>query len=150
MFRDFLHSLRQVSLGRAEPNAEPNAGPNAEPDADLSHRSDENRLETPGHLALYSRHQSPHDTAPLQSSVHPSVYSQLNVLNNETRVVNLQPGSGEDPIVCDVKKVSLYLDDLRHQALSYVWGSSTLSQSITLNGQPHHITANLFATLHRL
>jgi hypothetical protein len=53
-------------------------------------------------------------------------YSALH--SQEIRVLELHPGSSNDPLVCDV--VTQKISDKPYEALSYVWGDPTAVTSI--------------------
>ncbi|KAH0558888.1 hypothetical protein GP486_004482 [Trichoglossum hirsutum] len=65
------------------------------------------------------------------------------------RLLHLEPGAPDDPVV-----LRLALVELEHapdyEAISYVWGSPTITKRITCNGRPLDVTVNLHAALVRL
>ena len=62
------------------------------------------------------------------------------------RILNLQHGSGEDPIECNM--FTAELDDQEYQALSYEWGRpDTDDPTVTINGCPIRIRRNLYEAL---
>jgi Heterokaryon incompatibility protein (HET) len=68
---------------------------------------------------------------------------------DEIRLVWLMPGGWDDPIICELRVVSL--DKVpSYSAVSYVWGDSTQSESISVNGEDFHVTANLNTVLQYL
>ena len=68
----------------------------------------------------------------------------------QTRLVLLQPGRPNDDICCTLDVVALG-EKPHFEALSYVWGDGKENlPTISLNGHPHRITANLDAALRRL
>lgn len=75
------------------------------------------------------------------------IYSSL--LQNEFRVLVLEPGAREEQIFCRLI-VCRTSDDLPYEALSYVWGSSTATKAIRCNGQDFAVTENLHDALLRL
>ena len=78
------------------------------------------------------------------------VHSELNRLNNEIRVLLLQPS--KDPVAqvrsCR-KKVSLN-DNPAFEALSYAWGDPTLVESILLDDQEFKVTLSAWSALKAL
>lgn len=50
-----------------------------------------------------------------------NVYHKLADVN-EIRLLHLQPGDGDDPIVCEMRH-SNFLHMENYEALSYMWGS---------------------------
>lgn len=80
------------------------------------------------------------------------------------RILLLEPGTGEAPLVGELHHVSKRWDmtsyrmssqtadshQIRYEALSYVWGSSDLSSSIATRGGVIPLTANLDEALRRV
>jgi hypothetical protein len=76
-------------------------------------------------------------------------YSPLESVSNEIRLVTLLAGRFEDDIECrlthhPLDKASTY------EALSYSWGSSTKTITISTNGHEMHIRTNLYSALRHL
>jgi len=78
-----------------------------------------------------------------------SIYKPLPSAHS-TRVLELQPGSGTDPIVCSLIVVPDYNYPPDYTALSYCWGSATNTTNITCDGRDFPITWNLQNALRRL
>lgn len=76
----------------------------------------------------------------------PYQYSPLNAKIREIRVLELKAGSLEDPIIGLVVNISLDAET-HYDALSYVWGPTTLGRKITLSGHIFPVTDNLFTAL---
>lgn len=77
-----------------------------------------------------------------------SVYTRLaNV--NEIRLLHLQPGSSDGPIVCQLLHANI-LDNPQYEALSYMWGSKDSPQQIELNGTVLEVRNNLWQALYYL
>jgi hypothetical protein len=73
------------------------------------------------------------------------MYQDLDTERREIRLLELLP-SANDTVSCRLSQVSLN-DEPVFTALSYVWGDPTITESITVNGQPFAITINLVAAL---
>lgn len=79
-----------------------------------------------------------------------SPYSKpLDPLRKEIRRLVLQPLSAGSDIQCSAETVSL-LDQPEYEALSYVWGDSSLRQSITFDGATFLVSKNLAIALRHL
>jgi hypothetical protein len=76
----------------------------------------------------------------------PYTYSTLDANVREIRLLKLEHGSLDDPIVGLVVHASLDAKPL-YFALSYVWGPTTLGRRITLGGHVFPVTDNLFTAL---
>ncbi|KAM6504787.1 hypothetical protein FSOLCH5_015277 [Fusarium solani] len=65
------------------------------------------------------------------------------------RLVELLPGTGKDPIRCNLRIESRADEQLSYQALSYVWGNPKPEDlvNIELGGQPAPVTPNLYCAL---
>ena len=91
-----------------------------------------------------------------QAFVYPSIRQTSHW--RSIRLLRLNPGRLEQPLTgsmvsCSIVTVSVWswqFDMPRYEALSYCWGSSTLSKSILLDGQPLQITPKLYAALQHL
>lgn len=75
------------------------------------------------------------------------------ILDSENiRVVRVAAGRWQDPIQCEL--IELKLDDasvkLPYKALSYVWGSSLVTDTILLEDVAFQITLNLSCALRHL
>ncbi|KAK2760033.1 hypothetical protein FQN54_002769 [Arachnomyces sp. PD_36] len=81
--------------------------------------------------------------------------------HGHTRILVLHPGSGAEPLVCQLEDMriptatqknpkSSETPERNFEALSYAWGSSTRTHVITCNGAPFPITTNLFYALAHL
>lgn len=57
------------------------------------------------------------------------------------RVLLLEPGGPDDPIACKLNTIPL--DEARFEAISYAWGTPTMTERISCNGKSIYITANL-------
>ncbi|KAH8599186.1 heterokaryon incompatibility protein-domain-containing protein, partial [Bisporella sp. PMI_857] len=67
----------------------------------------------------------------------------------DIRVLYIEPGSGNDPIQCTLELVSL-INPGTYTALSYCWGSLTLTAKIIVNTQVTPVRANLATALKSL
>ncbi|KAL5319154.1 hypothetical protein ACEPPN_012203 [Leptodophora sp. 'Broadleaf-Isolate-01'] len=77
-----------------------------------------------------------------------SLYSPL-ASENEIRLLCLLSGVGEDPIECTLQHANLEHNP-NYEALSYVWGSPTSSESIEISGKEYFIRENLSSALQHL
>ncbi|KAL1893339.1 hypothetical protein Sste5346_006517 [Sporothrix stenoceras] len=67
--------------------------------------------------------------------------------NNSLRILSIEPGKNDEPIVCKLVEVP-FRDKPKFNALSYTWGDSTPSDpKITLNGFPFRVRQNLYDAL---
>ncbi|KAH6677846.1 heterokaryon incompatibility protein-domain-containing protein [Plectosphaerella plurivora] len=67
------------------------------------------------------------------------------------RLIRLQSGRPDDPVVCDLLEVLLGdTDGVPYSALSYTWGDSSMTRSIRLDGAHFEVTSNLYGALHNL
>lgn len=74
----------------------------------------------------------------------------MNSSKSEIRVLEISPAlSQSDSIICHLQTLSL-LDEPEYEALSYVWGISSESRKIILNGKALIVTDNLFKALTHL
>ncbi|KAI1413677.1 HET-domain-containing protein [Hypoxylon sp. FL1857] len=67
----------------------------------------------------------------------------------EIRVLEILPGTEEDPIECHLVVRKLY-DDSIPEALSYVWGQVGSVEEISVDKEPFFVTTNLYRILHGL
>ncbi|KAI0477611.1 HET-domain-containing protein [Xylariaceae sp. FL0804] len=65
------------------------------------------------------------------------------------RVLDLHPGTGDDPVRCDIRTVRL-ADGPAYETLSYVWGPAGDCAAIEVNGRPASVTTSLLVALRRL
>lgn len=63
--------------------------------------------------------------------------------DDSIRVLVLEPGQGDQPLAGHLETIFSLEEPTSFEAVSYVWGSSTMDRTILLNGDPHHITPNL-------
>ena len=68
------------------------------------------------------------------------------------RVLVLEPSVGEDPLVASLRTADLRrgLHQNRFEAISYIWGSNTKDQIITIDGNSLLITHNLRNSLRQV
>ncbi|KAK7212736.1 hypothetical protein V2G26_019914 [Clonostachys chloroleuca] len=69
-------------------------------------------------------------------------YTPLNTYQSEIRLLAIDPGKPRDELRCSLSVVSLNSNP-KYQALSYVWGDSSITANITVDGVSHPVTANL-------
>src|SRR5271156_1064328 len=65
------------------------------------------------------------------------------------RLFDLEPGVGDDPVVCSMRTISLSSRDhgKSYEALSYCWGSEEKPHTVICNGKRAKVTASLFNAL---
>ncbi|OCK80879.1 HET-domain-containing protein [Lepidopterella palustris CBS 459.81] len=69
------------------------------------------------------------------------------VIDDFIRVLELEPGNEGDPIVCNLRTVSLTDAEDTYEAISYVWGDPNDLVGILCNNLEHHITVSLALAL---
>ena len=80
----------------------------------------------------------------------PYEYSTLSTLHDdETRLLHLQPGSGDDSIHFTLHTVKLS-DKPPYEAISYCWGDPNDTREVHCDGALLHVTNNLYSALKRL
>lgn len=60
-------------------------------------------------------------------------YQYDSVADNFTRVLELKPGTPDDPIICSLTEMCIDKPE-RYEALSYTWGSPRRSKTIDVDG----------------
>jgi hypothetical protein len=65
------------------------------------------------------------------------------------RVLELLPGTGEEPIICKLH-VTDWKDPIPFEAISYAWGDPKIKASIVCNQKKLDVTPNLVDCLHQL
>jgi hypothetical protein len=65
------------------------------------------------------------------------------------RLLDVEPGFADDPLVCNLRHCDMYTYP-EYEAISYVWGDSTLSCSVTCNSETTSVTNNLYSALTRV
>ncbi|KAH7336533.1 heterokaryon incompatibility protein-domain-containing protein [Rhexocercosporidium sp. MPI-PUGE-AT-0058] len=68
----------------------------------------------------------------------------------EVRLVRLQPGQSNGPILLTLITQQLLEDSPTYEALSYAWGPSSDTALVNVDGHPYPITRNLFCALQHL
>lgn len=76
-------------------------------------------------------------------------YVDLAPDRQEIRLVHLLPGAWQDRVSCTLEVVTLN-DKPRYETLSYVWGDTTGTSPIFLEGYSFPVTHNLRSALRRL
>ena len=80
-----------------------------------------------------------------------AIYQDLNIEQQEIRLIELLSGRPEDPIIAELSTVSLGDSaSPSYEALSYVWGDRRFGREITLCSNAFTVTANLHAALIRM
>jgi hypothetical protein len=85
---------------------------------------------------------------------HPSPPYLRHLLPEEIRLATIQPGKWADPIYCTLSyarpNVEFMRDKISYKALSYVWGSANITETISLDQVQHAVTLNLACAIRRL
>jgi hypothetical protein len=80
-----------------------------------------------------------------------SPYNPLNSDLKEIRVLEVDPGVGNDMVVCKLKHISLLDNPVPYfETISYCWGSPTVRNHVNLNGTPTSVPWSSAAALRRL
>ncbi|KAI8192135.1 hypothetical protein KHU50_013189 [Colletotrichum sp. SAR 10_65] len=79
-----------------------------------------------------------------------AVHNHLDSDRREIRLVRLGQPRAPSTLSLELRTVSLDDKEASYSALSYVWGSSSGPQQIEINGQPFHVTQNLYGALQQL
>lgn len=79
-----------------------------------------------------------------------TIYTPLDAVKNEIRVLLIEPGDFIDPVSCHTTVVCLD-DDPQYTALSYSWGDRPETSTITFNGvQQYEVRSNLHSALQHI
>ncbi|KAH6863056.1 heterokaryon incompatibility protein-domain-containing protein, partial [Alternaria alternata] len=65
------------------------------------------------------------------------------------RVLDLAPGTWDEPVNCSLRTVHLDDDDPRYEAISYAWGDHNDRKPVICNGYAITTTRSLFEALQR-
>ncbi|KAF1816859.1 HET-domain-containing protein, partial [Eremomyces bilateralis CBS 781.70] len=63
------------------------------------------------------------------------------------RVLKLEPGRGDDPLLCHLEVLSVKDAWRKYEAISYVWGNPDDTRYIVLDGHELPITTSLYDAL---
>jgi hypothetical protein len=95
---------------------------------------------------------------PLFDVLYPMVQAKVSINNMAVytkligptviRIIRLEAGSGENPIVCNL--ITGSFKDLEFEALSYVWGVGLFPYTTQVDCKPFFVTSNLHAALQGL
>lgn len=77
------------------------------------------------------------------------LYQNLDHSGENFRLVELQPGGGDEKLVCNLVHTT-FSQTPRYRALSYHWGSGDAEWTININGSPLPVHANVWHALHHL
>jgi ankyrin repeat protein len=79
-------------------------------------------------------------------------YEPLSLDRAEFRLVRILPGEENDDLECELICVDFDIpeEQIPYDALSYVWGSSTTSNEIMVDGKTLPVTSNLYSALWHL
>ena len=89
----------------------------------------------------------------MEKSVNTFNYESLPADGSQIRLVAILSGEGDEEIECLVANFPFtkdIVDDLKYEALSYVWGDAMVTTTLSLNGQTYQVTTNLEAALRAL
>ena len=79
------------------------------------------------------------------------MYTPLDEDLNQVRILHLNAASDDEhAIACHISIASLDDPAIQYEALSYIWGDRNNDQTITIEGKPWKVTANLFKALGHL
>ncbi|KAL5323871.1 hypothetical protein ACEPPN_008413 [Leptodophora sp. 'Broadleaf-Isolate-01'] len=99
---------------------------------------------------IYEKEGKGEEDISVRQPVYPNPYPSPRMTDaHEIRVLELLPGSEEQPIHCLLTIEHLW-DDPRYEALSYAWGSSAETKPMQLNKTSFEITSNLEIALRHL
>ncbi|KAI0431674.1 heterokaryon incompatibility protein-domain-containing protein [Xylaria sp. FL1042] len=87
---------------------------------------------------------SKHDNSFEQKEYNHVYRTNLDLSTDQVRVVELLPGTGDNPIMCNLKVCTI---DNIEEALSYVWGQKEHEGSILVDQQSFRLTQNLYDIL---
>lgn len=79
------------------------------------------------------------------------IYQPLDKEQKEIRILEVEPGSGAQPISCNMKTTSLTANPtLSYETISYHWGDARIRASIVLNGITTDVPASAEIALRRM
>jgi len=103
------------------------------------------------HVSCHHAVRAPQKRSLCHQAATKDIYEPIDHMQNQIRVLKIQPGRWNDAISCSIKVVSLNrFFKPRYNTLSYTWGRSGDKRSISVNGQTIYISANLFTALRAL
>jgi hypothetical protein len=79
----------------------------------------------------------------------PKIYRELEIREQEIRLVTILPGEGNSTVQCFLHHTTLEPSVSAYDALSYTWGPCYSLCSIMVNESPLHVTRNLGAAWRR-
>ena len=88
-------------------------------------------------------------TVPVPDAVNESLQYNRLTRDRTIRVLDLAPGTWDEPINCSLRTVHLDDDDPRYEAISYAWGDSNDRKPVICNGCAITTTRSLFEALQR-
>ena len=142
-FEDGEHSHRQGATKTSEHQSSPAAPDPDKPDPD------EPDPDEPDPDGSDSDEPDPVPGTATESSVKRprTIWSNLALDKNSIRLVDILPGTGEEPLEVHVAVHALKDVSRRYEALSYVCGKDKTKYGITLNGVKFEVFANLHNAL---
>lgn len=93
--------------------------------------------------------QAIHSLENRQFNCHFIYQTELDLATDQTRILRLNPGSGDDDIECSLEVHSIKEDGIP-EALSYVWGKELPKEQILVDSQRFFITRDLLEILRSL
>jgi len=86
-----------------------------------------------------------------EPSSQPPLYRPLDASRDETRLLNLHPGSRDEALQASLSTISMHdISRPTYEALSYVWDQPGRSETILLEGRLTHVQATVEAALRGL
>ncbi|KNG44767.1 ob-fold nucleic acid binding domain [Stemphylium lycopersici] len=86
--------------------------------------------------------------SPFENIQNPLQYDPLPP-DKSIRVLDLAPGSWDEPVHCSLRTVRLNAENLLYEAISYAWGDHTDRKTIVCNDSVFSTTRSLFEALQR-
>jgi hypothetical protein len=93
---------------------------------------------------------SPYELRAQTSLTRNSPYTPIDSENGGIRLVEIEPGKFDDPIVMRFIQSNLVNGSHAYEALSYVWGTEFSTSRVIVDEKPITITANLECALRHL
>jgi len=87
-------------------------------------------------------HSNPH-------TIHEALQYDPLYRDRTIRVVDLAPGTWDEPVTCSLRTVHVDDDDTRYEAISYAWGDLNDRKTVVCNGHVVSTTRSLFEALQR-
>ncbi|CAN9081634.1 unnamed protein product [Alternaria alternata] len=88
-------------------------------------------------------------TVSIPDAVNKSLRYNRLTRDRTIRVLDLAPGTCDEPVICSLRTVHLDDDDPRYEAISYTWGNPNDRKPVICNGCAITTTRSLFEALQR-